>query len=195
MASFIAVKKYLAYWFQLGKKLIITNQNKTIILTKVLNGDGFSKEFEECWQIVSNPETGDCYLQGASYTIQELLSPKWEITSCARCQMPTPIIEIGIQDLSCVCDDLDNWPNNELPPPREPIFNKKHLSEIRQSLQQKTNNDPNKLSLKTKITKNDSHNHQQNCKCDHCYLKKLVIREESENKIPVINNFPHSKAF
>ncbi len=183
MASPIAVKKYLAYWFQLGKKLIITNQDKAIMLTKVLNGDRFSKEFEECWQIVSNPETGDCYLQGTHQTIQDLLSPKWEITSCARCEMPVPMIEIGVQDLSCVCDDLDNWPNNELPPPREPVSNQQQLSEIRQSLRAKLNQKANKPSLKAEITENNSNNQKKNPQIDDRYLKQLVIRQITEAEL------------
>jgi hypothetical protein len=140
MASSTAVKQYLAYWFQLGKKLIIANQDKAICPTKVVNGDRFSAEFEECWQVASNPTTGDCYLQGTQYTIQDLLSPKWEITNCARCDMPVPMIETGVQSSACVCDDLDNWPNNQLPTPRNPINNQLQLSQINQSLKKKINN-------------------------------------------------------
>ncbi len=77
---------------------------------------------------------GDCYLEGTSQTIQELLSPQWEISSCARCEMPVPMIQLGMQPNTCTCSDLDNWPNNELPPPREPVSSREKLRTISKSL-------------------------------------------------------------
>lgn len=180
MASPNAVKKYLAYWFQLGKKLIIANQDQAILLTKVVNGDRFSTEFEECWQLVSNPQTGDCYLEGTSNTIQELLTPKWEITPCARCEMPVPIIDVGVQNLICVCSDLDNWPNNELPPPREPVNNQEKLKSIRQSLGVKADQKPKKLSLKAKKTEHNTRNYLQS---DLEYLQELAIQQIKEGQL------------
>ncbi|MBE9222918.1 hypothetical protein IQ215_09455 [Cyanobacterium stanieri LEGE 03274] len=134
MASSEAVKKYLAYWFQLQKPVIIARQNKAILPQKVIMGDRYSVEFERCWNLVSDPATGDCYVQGTTQTIQELLSSKWNISDCARCTMPVPIIEVGSQESSCVCNDLDNWPNNELPSPRQPIENGKALKDIHRRL-------------------------------------------------------------
>ncbi|MGY6528602.1 MAG: hypothetical protein ACXITR_01610 [Cyanobacterium sp.] len=130
MASPEAVQKYLAYWFQLQKPVIIARQNKAILPKRVLMGDRYSLEFERCWELISDPATGDCYVQGTAQTIQQLLSSKWNISDCARCAMPVPIIEVGIQKSSCVCDDLDNWPNDSLPSPREPIQNNKRLKNI-----------------------------------------------------------------
>lgn len=175
MASTDAVKKYLVYWFQLGKKLIIANQDKSILPTKVLNGDRLSLEFEECWELISNPEIGDCYLQGTTYTIQDLLSPKWEITDCPRCEMPIPIIEVGIQDNSCVCDDLENWPNNELPPPREPISNQQQLGRIRLALSKKMDKQAEK---EQNMVNNLSENQLKND-----YLKELTIQQIKESKL------------
>lgn len=137
MASPEKVKKYLAYWFQLGKRVIINNGKEVILPKTVLNGDRYSQEFEDCWQKVKNPESGDCYLENTPQTIQQLLSSKWEIESCSRCEMPVPMIEIGIQPNLCTCNDLDNWPNNELPPPREPIKSQQRLDQIRNSLAKK----------------------------------------------------------
>lgn len=143
MAESAKVKKYLAYWFQLGKKIIIPSQNTAILPSKILNGHGYANEFEECWQLVTDENTGDCYLEGTSQTIQQLLSSQWDITECLRCSMPVPMIDVGIQNSSCVCNDMDNWPNNELPYPRQPINNQENLKRISESLKQK------------KISKND----------------------------------------
>lgn len=51
--------------------------------------------------------------------------------------MPVPMIDVGIQNSSCVCNDMDNWPNNELPYPRQPINNQENLKRISESLKQK----------------------------------------------------------
>ena len=136
MASLPEVKRYLAYWFQLGKKVIINNGTEELLPQPVVRGDRYSSEFERCWQIVTNPKNRDCYLEGTSQTIQELLSPQWAITPCARCDMPVPMIELGAQEPCCTCSDLENWPNNELPPPREPVDNQGRLNQIRHSVAQ-----------------------------------------------------------
>ncbi len=179
MASPQAVKKYLAYWFQVGKKLIISNQNKVILPRQIVCRDRFSEEFEECWNLVSNPQTGDCYLEGTNYTIQELLSPKWEITNCARCDMPVPMIEVGVQDSSCVCNDIENWPNNELPSPREPINNQQQLNRIRQSLTEKSKSSINK---NYKTEDNESSKKKQNN-----YLHQLAIKQIQNSQIQNTN--------
>lgn len=134
MASPQAVKKYLAYWFQLQKPVIIARQNKAILPKRVIMGDRYSLEFERCWDLISAPATGDCYVQGTIQTIQQLLSPKWNISDCARCSMPVPIIDVGAQESSCICNDLDNWPNDQLPSPREPVDDSKALGNIQRRL-------------------------------------------------------------
>jgi len=181
MASPYAVKKYLAYWFQVGKKLIISDQNRAIIPLKVIEGDRFSGEFEEYWQLVTNSNTGDCYLEGTNYTIMELLSPKWEITDCPRCEMPIPMVEVGIQNTSCVCNDLDNWPNNELPSPREPINNQQRLNKIRESLTQKNKSSLKNTSIKAKNPPTSNQQDQIN------YLHQLTIRQIKNNNTQIFD--------
>ncbi len=134
MASSTEVKKYLAYWFQLGKKINIPRRNISLLPSKIIIGDQYSIEFEECWALVTDGKTGDSYLEGTTQSIQELLSSKWEITNCARCEMPVPIIQIGLQSGDCVCSDVEGWPNNELPKPRSPIDHKEKLIMIKNSL-------------------------------------------------------------
>lgn len=139
MASPEKVKRYLAYWFQLGKKLIINNGKESILPKNIISGNSYTQEFEECWQKVNNLKTSDCYLENTKQTIQQLLSSQWDISPCARCEMPVPIIQLGISTNICTCDDLDNWPNNELPYPRSPVDSKNKLNNISKSLIRKNN--------------------------------------------------------
>jgi hypothetical protein len=134
MASSSQVKQYLAYWFQLGKKAIVQNGQQSLLPQPVIQGDRYSREFEDCWQFLLSPESGDCYLEGTSQTIDQLLSSEWELADCPRCEMPVPLREIGLQDAGCPCSDLLTWPNLELPLPRSPVNTQQHLGELRRRL-------------------------------------------------------------
>ena len=72
MASESEVKKYIAYWFQLGKKVLIRNGSEELLPKSVIAGDRYSQEFEDCWQKMFAPDSGDCYLQGTNETIAQL---------------------------------------------------------------------------------------------------------------------------
>lgn len=137
MASEQNVKQYIAYWFQLGKKVILRD-GEAISTINVVEGDRYSAEFEQCWQTMLKKNQGQAYLEGTSSTIEELLSPKWEILPCARCDLPVPMIDLGFVTDNCPCSDLDNWPNAELPPPRIPVDTQKRLQDIRQRLTNST---------------------------------------------------------
>ncbi len=115
MASHAQVRHYIAYWFQLGKKVVIKNGQETIRPEVVLMRDRYSQEFEECWQKIQSPDSGDCYLEGTHQTIEELLSPKWEVNPCSRCSMPIPFPVRGMPPQCCPCFDLPNWPDTEKP--------------------------------------------------------------------------------
>ena len=131
MASPNYVKQYIAYWLQLGKRVFVGNAGEILLPPKsIIKGDRYSQEFEKYWQKIISPEIGECYLEGTRETIQDLLSPNWDILPCARCQMPVALIHRGIQLNSCPCSDLGNWPNMELPKPRSPIDNSIHLKKI-----------------------------------------------------------------
>ena len=134
MASTTQVKTYLAHWFQLGKKLIWRNGEETLLPQPVIQGDRFSSQFEESWQKIASIGGKDCYLEGSNETIEDLLSSNWDINGCARCNMPIAILKSGVQPLDCLCSDLDNWPNNELPPPRSLVNNQLQLGKIRARL-------------------------------------------------------------
>ena len=134
MASESEVRKYIAYWFQLGKKVLIRNGSEALQPKSVIAGDRYSNEFEECWQKILSPDSGDCYLQGTNETIAQLLTPAWEISACARCAMPVVVRDSGMPPECCPCYDLPNWPDTEMPQPRSPVCNQSQLSGIRDRL-------------------------------------------------------------
>ncbi|MEG3899276.1 MULTISPECIES: hypothetical protein [unclassified Microcoleus] len=134
MASESEVKKYVAYWFQLGKKVLICNGSEALLPKSVIAGDRYSREFEDCWQKIISPDSGDCYLQGTEQTIAQLLTPAWDISPCARCAMPVPFRDSGMPPELCPCNDLTNWPDTEMPQPRSPVSNQLQLSGIRDRL-------------------------------------------------------------
>jgi hypothetical protein len=132
MASDAKVQQYIAHWFQLGKG-IQTRQGQVVKPQKVFVGDRYTPEFQDCWQIVrQDPES---HLEGTHQTIAELLSDRWEITDCARCAMPIPLVTAGLSGQhTCPCHDIPNWPNNELPMPRSPIEVGSQTAAFRQRL-------------------------------------------------------------
>jgi hypothetical protein len=135
MAPEQQVKRYLAYWFQLGKRVLIRNGDVALRPLSVMAGDRYSDEFENIWQQILSPESGDCYLEGTQETITELLTPEWVVAPCSRCEMPVPVKNVGMPPQLCPCSDLLNWPNTDLPRPREPISSQDRLREIRDRLQ------------------------------------------------------------
>ncbi|MDZ7959853.1 MAG: hypothetical protein RMY34_18550 [Aulosira sp. DedQUE10] len=130
MANEQDVKRYLAYWFQLGRKVVVGNGRADLLPQSVLQGDRYSDEFEDCWQTI-RAVAGESYLEGTNETIAELLTPAWEMLPCSRCEMPVPMRNVGMPALSCPCNTLPNWPNSELPPPRSPISSQEQLKLIR----------------------------------------------------------------
>lgn len=134
MASENHVRQYLAYWFQLGKKVLIRNGEEALQPKPVFNGNQYSEQFEECWQKIISPSSGDCYLQGTNETIAQLLTPAWELMKCARCAMPIPMATKGMPPEACPCCDLPSWPNSEIPKPREAVNSQNHLNSIRNRL-------------------------------------------------------------
>ena len=130
MASEQEVKQYIAYWFQLGKRVLIRNGREPLLPQRVIQGDRYSDEFEECWQRMIAPESGDCNLEGTQETIAELLTPAWDLNPCARCSMPIPVRNLGLPANNCPCSDLPTWPNLETPLPRSPVDTQVHLNDL-----------------------------------------------------------------
>ncbi|MDC0832063.1 hypothetical protein AY599_19835 [Leptolyngbya valderiana BDU 20041] len=131
MASETQVKQYLAYWFQLGKKLVVEKSGETLLPEPIFHGDRYSQAFNDCWELCVSPDSGDCYLEGTQQTVRQLLEPQWDIDPCARCQMPVPILLHGTPSCAtCPCHDLSFWPNDELPKPRLQVNTQVSLREI-----------------------------------------------------------------
>ena len=135
MASQQQVREYLAYWFQLGKKIVLRNGMAPFSPSPIVQGDRYSPEFEDCWRSILTVGGKDCYLEGTDQTIEELLSPTWELEDCARCEMPIPLATSGMPAQVCPCNDLSLWPNHDLPGPRAPVSSLAHLTEIRERLE------------------------------------------------------------
>lgn len=138
MASEQVVKQYVAYWFQLGKKVIIGGSGKAVLPQPIMQGEVYSQEFEKCWQLITSPEARDSHLEGTPETISELLTDTWQVMPCARCTMPVPLLNVGIASLTCPCNDLSNWPNLELPAPRSPVNSQAKLTDIRDRVENRT---------------------------------------------------------
>lgn len=138
MASSDQVKLYLIHWLQLGKKLLRGNGQEVSFTQNIVNRDRYSEEFEQCWQEILAQQGSDFYLEGADLSFDQLFSSQWDIAKCARCSMPVPQIEMGVQVPGCPCDDLPLWPNVELPLPRAPINNHSRLAAIKGRLLDKT---------------------------------------------------------
>ncbi|MEB3213302.1 MAG: hypothetical protein VKL39_18275 [Leptolyngbyaceae bacterium] len=143
MAHEQAVRQYLAYWFQAGKRLRIKNKQDSYAPRSVIQGDRYSPEFEACWEYLTSEKPGECYLEGTDQTIQDLLSEQWDVVSCARCDMPIPMRVVGRTPTECPCFDLPTWPNTDIPQPRSPINTISQLSELRNRLMTKTSDRPN----------------------------------------------------
>ena len=137
MASAQKVQAYLAYWFQLGKPIILQHHDTQCLPAPVFQGSGFSLAFLDCWQqIMENPKQS--FLKGTDESIATLLTDEWDIEGCARCTMPLPMPVRGIKVSPCPCADLPSWPNETMPSPRTAVCSHAHLDNLRSRLDQST---------------------------------------------------------
>jgi hypothetical protein len=131
MSNYDAVKQYFAQWLQMGKRVFVEKQNNFVAINRVIKGESYSDEFEHLWAEISDPGSGDVYLEGTNETVQELLGPKWETIGCARCDMLVPCLSAGPRDIPvCPCHDLGCFPNLDSIPARAPVITNKYLSNI-----------------------------------------------------------------
>ncbi len=125
------VKTYLAYWFQLGRGLRMPPDDRLVKFRTILADGHYSREFEAIWQQLTDPWIAShSYLDGTEQTISQLLEPSWEINDCARCGLPIPMQDRGLPCLSCPCSDLEDIPDIESLPPREPIDSQVILKQL-----------------------------------------------------------------
>ena len=136
VATVEQVKRYFAYWFQVGKPVILPVGDRRLLPDPVVIGNHYSEDFEACWAELLQPQNQDAHLEGTRHTLKDLLSDHWDILSCARCTMPVPIHTRG-RDSDCPCADLNNWPNLNLPIPNTPDNIRNQLSGIHKRLQER----------------------------------------------------------
>jgi hypothetical protein len=134
MASLLEVKQYLAHWFQLGKKVYVRNGDLGLLPDKIFHDTHYSAEFDQCWELIISDRSGECYLEDTCQTIDELLTPEWDLVDCARCSMPIPLRIAGIPQESCPCLNLPHWPNTEIPSPRSQVAVRSKLANIQDRL-------------------------------------------------------------
>jgi hypothetical protein len=130
------VKRYIASWLQLGRKISIDNSSGTVTLSasKVVEGDKYTPEFESIWQQVSGLNSQNSYLEGTNEPISQLISPSWEIVPCSICNMLVATPQVGIKHSCCPCHDLPSWPDNNVPVPTGGINSQVALQQIRDRL-------------------------------------------------------------
>jgi hypothetical protein len=133
MASVQKVQAYLAYWFQLGKPIVLQHANSQCLPAPVFQGAQFSPAFLDCWQQVMEAPK-QCFLKGTDESIAVLLTDEWDIEGCARCTMPLPMPVRGIKVSPCPCADLPSWPNQSMPVPRTAVCSQTHLGDLRNRL-------------------------------------------------------------
>lgn len=178
MASEYQVKEYLAYWFQLGKKIAIENGKEIMLPKPIFTGDRYSQEFEECWQKIMIVKGQNCYLEDTEETIANLLSEEWVIDPCARCLMPIPLRTHGMPALCCPCYDIPTWPNTELPLPRGGINSRDHLISIRDRLLETMEKEAKEADINNSNS-NKNGNSTNNKECHVIYMKKCEKSEQN----------------
>ncbi len=134
MASQAEVREYLAHWFQLGKPIVLAEDRGVCLPSPIFQGSEYSRSFEDCWRRIMTTSGQDCYLDGTTESIAEMLSPGWDVTACARCAMPIAIPAAGTMTHLCPCNDLPTWPNTEVPMPRTAVNNQDQLKALQQRL-------------------------------------------------------------
>ena len=141
MATRTLVKNYLAQWMQMGKGLSLSIYGEEIHIHKVVQGEKYSSAFNELWEQVSNDQSQEAYLSGTDQTISDLLSPKWDVIACARCNLLVPSLDLGARvPVCCPCDDIPNHPNLNSIAPRIPVTLVEHLDGLCDRLDQKSAN-------------------------------------------------------
>jgi len=134
MASQEQIRSFLAHWFQLGKPVVLAGDRDECLPCPVYYKNGYSQSFEECWQRIMESRGEGCYLKGTTQTVAEMMTSGWEVTPCARCEMPVAVPTLGTMKFPCPCHDLHTWPNYDVPTPRMAVDDGHHLGEIHRRL-------------------------------------------------------------
>lgn len=135
MATSQEIKGFIAQWLQLGKSIEHMDGVHQFKPSRILGYQGYSQEFETWWQAFEE-NAQQWTLSGMTEPLSALYSPNFEISTCARCEMPVALPTAGVHDVACPCHDLPLWPNTELPQPRIPADSDSRLRQIHSKLSQ-----------------------------------------------------------
>lgn len=141
MASRTLVKNYLAQWMQMGKTVTLSPRGEEVHIYKIIQGEKYSALFNQLWDEISTTKAQEAYLSGTDQSIEELLSNKWEIIACARCNLLVPSVDMGPRaPVCCPCDDIPNHPNLDSVSPHIPVTLVSHIEDLCDRLAQKADN-------------------------------------------------------
>ncbi|OIP72603.1 MAG: hypothetical protein AUK48_11020 [Oscillatoriales cyanobacterium CG2_30_44_21] len=143
MASRTLVKNYLAQWMQMGKTISLSPQGEEVHIYKIIQGERYSPLFNKLWDEISTTKAQEAYLSGTDQSIDDLLSNKWEIIACARCNLLVPSVDMGPRvPVCCPCDDIPNHPNLDSIAPHIPITLVSQIDDLCDRLVQKSQDQP-----------------------------------------------------
>lgn len=138
MATTDQLQASLACWFQLNKAVLDTRSGDRLQCPSPLAAGRYSPEFDGLWQHLTQQGLHHFCFEGHGVSLANLLDGTWEILPCARCSMPIPLRSLGLSPINCVCADLENWPNFDLPAPRAPLDWRQSLVNLQTRLQRPT---------------------------------------------------------
>ena len=121
MASQEQVKAYIACWLQMGKAVDVdlpAGQHQVLLSRSVLEFGRYSDDFERIWRYIHR-HANRCYLSGTTESVRELLSDRWDISNCSRCNLLLPMpAPLSLKTSICPCSDIVDWPNEDALRPR-----------------------------------------------------------------------------
>jgi hypothetical protein len=114
MASVQAVRNYVAFHVQQGKKVLSPVHGLMPFQSHVIGSEGLSVAFLLYWRSLrKHPDFQHLQIEGDEFYFGQLLKPDWEFGLCARCDLMIPVPEAGAyqppacflcQDTSCLKD-------------------------------------------------------------------------------------------
>jgi hypothetical protein len=114
MASVQAVRNYVAFHVQQGKKVVSPMHGLMPFQSHVIGSEGLSVAFLLYWRSLrKHPDFQHLQIEGDEFYFGQLLKPGWEFGLCARCDLMIPVPEAGAyqppacflcQDTSCLKD-------------------------------------------------------------------------------------------
>jgi signal transduction histidine kinase len=109
MADLKALKSYVAYYVSRGKSIRSPFQGDLSFQGIVYQHTGYHPQFQQFWESLQQQRDFDeLSIVGDRLSFQQLLQQDWDISPCARCDLPIPTPSVAAYDVpSCVlCDEF-----------------------------------------------------------------------------------------